>query len=66
MIKLTRADGREIIINAELIQYVESTPDTIITLTTNQKLMVKEKAADLINKVIEYKQKVNHKPLSNQ
>jgi flagellar protein FlbD len=63
MIKLTRADGKEIIVNAELIQYVETTPDTIITLTTSQKIIVKEKAEEVIKKVINYKKELLANPI---
>lgn len=55
MIKLTRYDGKEITINAELIQSVESTPDTIITLTTGQRFIVKDSPEEVKAKVIAYK-----------
>lgn len=42
MIKLTRIDGSELTINANLIEVIEATPDTVITLITNKKYLVKE------------------------
>ncbi|MBI4733474.1 MAG: flagellar FlbD family protein [Rubrobacteridae bacterium] len=42
MIKLTRLDGSQITINANFIEVVEANPDTVITLITNKKFLVKE------------------------
>lgn len=55
MIKLTKINKEEIIINADLIETIQSTPDTVITLTTNKKILVLEEVAEIINKVIKYK-----------
>jgi flagellar protein FlbD len=55
MIKLTRFDGSEVAVNAELIKFVEAAPDTIVTLTSDQKLLVLETVDEVIEKVIEYK-----------
>ena len=41
-------------INAELIQFVEETPDTVITLTTHEKVLVKESADEVVRKAVEY------------
>jgi flagellar protein FlbD len=54
VIAVTRLNNSPVVINAELIKFVESTPDTMITLTTGDRLMVKETAPDVIRKVIEY------------
>ena len=45
-------------INAEIIQTVEATPDTVITLTTGVKYIVKESCEEIRDKVIEYKHKI--------
>ncbi len=55
MIKLTRFDGSVVAVNAELVKFVEATPDTIVTLTSDQKLLVLETVDEVIEKVIEYK-----------
>ncbi len=55
MIKVTRLNGQLIVLNAELIEFVEEIPDTIISLTTGKKIMVKENAEEIIEKVIAYK-----------
>lgn len=62
MILLTRFDGSKFVLNCDVIQYVEKTPDTIITLTTGDKLIVKESAEGVIEKVVEYKRSIFHHP----
>lgn len=61
MIQVTRFNGTPFYINAELIQTVESTPDTVITLTTNQKLLVKESVQTVVEEFIRY-QRLVHNP----
>nr|WP_303873226.1 flagellar FlbD family protein [Tepidanaerobacter acetatoxydans] len=58
MIELTRLNGTKFVLNAELIETVESTPDTVITLITDKKLVVLEKKDEIINKVIKYKKHI--------
>ncbi|MDZ7373510.1 MAG: flagellar FlbD family protein [candidate division KSB1 bacterium] len=65
MIKVTRLNGKELIINAELIETVEATPDTIITLTTNSKFMVRETPEEIVEKVVEYRRRVGHYTFAN-
>ena len=57
MISVTRTNGSKIYINAELIQTVESTPDTVITLASNKKLIVKDTAQEIAERFIEYRRK---------
>ena len=58
MIKMLKADGCEIVINADLIEQIQETPDTVITMTNGKKLLVKDSADEIIAKVIEYRQKI--------
>ncbi len=55
MIKVTRLNNSEIVINSELIEFVESSPDTIISLTDGKKIMVKETPDQIIRKVADFK-----------
>ncbi|RKX25529.1 MAG: endoflagellar protein [Candidatus Zixiibacteriota bacterium] len=55
MIKVTRINDSELVINADLIEFVESTPDTMISLTTGKKIMVKESIDDVIHRVATFK-----------
>jgi flagellar protein FlbD len=58
MIKLTRTSGKEFILNADLIIEVQETPDTVITLNNGKKLLVKDSADDIINKVVTYRRRI--------
>lgn len=58
MISVTRLNDSTLIINADLIQTVEETPDTVITLTTGTKFIVKEKSKEIVDKVVEYKRRI--------
>ena len=58
MIDITRMNGSMLTINAELIETVEETPDTVITLTTGRKIMVKESRQELKNLVKSYRKDI--------
>ncbi len=58
MIEVTRLNNEKVIINAELIEKVEETPDTIITLVSGSKLVVKESRQEVKNLVILYKKEI--------
>lgn len=55
MIEVTKLNDSKILINADLIELVEETPDTVITFTTGKKIVVKESRQDIKNLVISYK-----------
>ncbi|MBV1818022.1 flagellar FlbD family protein [Anaerosalibacter bizertensis] len=57
MIKVKRLNEKEFVINSDLIEFIEETPDTVITLTTGRKVVVKESVDDIIEKVIDFKTK---------
>lgn len=58
MITLTKLNDTQFVLNAELIKTVEETPDTVITITTGNKYIVKEKANEVVDKVIQYKKDI--------
>lgn len=58
MIKVKRLNGKEFVINSDLIMFIEETPDTVITLTTGQKVVVTDSIDDIIHNIIEYKAKI--------
>ncbi|MDO5127816.1 MAG: flagellar FlbD family protein [Eubacteriales bacterium] len=58
MIEVTRLKGSKMTINAELIELVEETPDTVITLTNGKKYVVNETCSEIIDLVICYKRKI--------
>ncbi len=58
LVEVTRFNGTKFMINAELIEVVESTPDTVITLTTGKKYVVSESCKEISDLVIQYKRKI--------
>lgn len=63
MIYLTKLNDARVVVNSDLIEFVESTPDTIITLTTGQKFMVKESVEEVVKMVTEYRRSIFNKPI---
>ena len=59
MIKVTRLNGEPIYLNSNLIEFIESTPDTMITLTTGKKVIIKENIEYVIERIIEYNSKIS-------
>ena len=58
MIEVTRLNGTQILVNADLIELVEETPDTVITFTTGRKIIVKESRQEVKNLVKSYKRDI--------
>ncbi|MFW5960032.1 MAG: flagellar FlbD family protein [Chitinivibrionales bacterium] len=59
MIALRKFNGEEFVLNAEFILSVEATPDTVITLNSNKKVMVQNSVKEVVQKVIKYRQLCN-------
>lgn len=58
MIELTKFNDVKFTLNAEMIELVEETPDTVITLSTGKKIIVKESRQEVKNLVISYKKAI--------
>jgi len=56
MIKVTRLNRTPLILNSDLIEHIEVTPDTVIALTSGQKYMVLETTDEIIDKVVSFRQ----------
>src|SRR5437879_5188027 len=54
MIKVTRLNHTPLILNSDLIEHIEGTPDTVITLTSGQKFMVLESTEEIVERVIKF------------
>ncbi len=54
MIKLTRINNKEFVLNADRIKFIEETPDTIITLSSGEKIIVKEGIDVVVRSAIDY------------
>ena len=59
MIKLNRLSGFEIVVNPELIEWIESNPDTTLSLATGSKIVVKNSMDEVIDKIMEYRKKLS-------
>lgn len=62
MINLTKFQGKEFYINSDLIETIEETPDTMITLITGKKITVQESSEEVVKKVIEFRKTVAGPP----
>jgi flagellar protein FlbD len=58
MIRLTRINQVPLVLNADLIEHVETAPDTIISMTNGQKFVVLESSDDVVRKVIEFRREI--------
>ena len=55
MIELTRLNSSSLVVNSDLIQYVESAPDTTLTLVNGEKVVVRESATEVIDRMIAFR-----------
>jgi flagellar protein FlbD len=58
VIELTRLNGTTFVINSDLIETVEETPDTVIVLTMGTKYVVQESKEEIIDKVVEFRRRI--------
>ena len=59
MIELTRYNGEKFVLNADLIEMVEATPDTIIRLLNGKKIIVKETTKQVVELALEYARRIH-------
>ncbi len=64
MIRLTRINQRQLVLNSDLIEQIEATPDTVITMTNGQKLVVADSAEAVIEKIIAFRRSIQQVPVS--
>jgi flagellar protein FlbD len=58
MIRLTRLNHVPLVLNADLIEHIDVTPDTVITLTTGQILRVRETADEVVERIVEFRRRI--------
>jgi flagellar protein FlbD len=58
MIQLTRLNNQPLVVNSDLIKFLEQSPDTVLTLVTGEKLIVRETADEVLKKVIVFRQSI--------
>lgn len=59
MIDLTRLNNQGLLVNSDLIKFVEKSPDTVITLLTGEKIIVRETVETVLQRVIEFRRSIN-------
>jgi flagellar protein FlbD len=59
MIWLTRTDHHPFALNCDLVEFIGSTPDTVITMTTGQKVRVSETADEVVSRIMAYRKSLN-------
>jgi flagellar protein FlbD len=62
MIYVTRLDGTEVVVNTDLIVTIERTPDTVLTLVTGGRLLVKESVEEVVERSIGYRHRIFRGP----
>ena len=59
MIQITRLNHLPLILNSDLIEHIEATPDTVVSLTTGQKIMVLESGEEIVDKVVAFRRRIH-------
>jgi flagellar protein FlbD len=59
MIRVTRLNSSPLILNSDLVEHIETTPDTVITLTTGQSLRVRESAEEVVQRIVEFRRSIS-------
>jgi flagellar protein FlbD len=58
VIQLTRLNSQPLVVNSDLIKFVEQAPDTVITLVSGEKIVVREKAQEVLDRVVQFRRSV--------
>ena len=58
MIHLTRLNGQPVLLNSDLIKLIENAPDTVITLVSGEKVLVRETASQILERVVEFRRRI--------
>jgi flagellar protein FlbD len=58
MIRLTRLNNRPLVVNSDLIKFIENAPDTVITLVSGEKIVVLESAQEVITRIVEFRRRL--------
>jgi flagellar protein FlbD len=58
MVRLTRLNNAPMVLNSDLIEHIDVTPDTVITLTTGQILRVRETADEVVERIVDFQRRI--------
>ena len=64
MIKVTRLNDSVLVVNVDRIQSLQAIPETVITFTNNDKIMVKEPLEEVSQRIVDYQRTINSKPVN--
>ncbi|HUA64065.1 MAG TPA: flagellar FlbD family protein [Verrucomicrobiae bacterium] len=62
MITVTRLNHSQIVLNSDLIEQIEPTPDTVISLTTGQRIIVRESTEEILQRIVDFRRSIVHSP----
>jgi flagellar protein FlbD len=60
MIQLTRLNNSPLMVNSDLIKFVEQSPETVITLVNGEKILVRERADEVLHRIVEFRRSILH------
>jgi flagellar protein FlbD len=58
MIQLTRLNNQPLVVNSDLIKFLEKSPDTVLTLVTGEKIIVRETSEEVLQKIVAFRRAV--------
>jgi flagellar protein FlbD len=58
MIRLTRLNNQDLILNSDLVKFVEHAPDTVISLITGEKFIVRESSDEVVQRIVDFRRSV--------
>lgn len=57
MIELKKLNGKDVLVNPDLIRFIESTPDTVLTFTDGETMMIREKPQEVVEKIVHFRRR---------
>ncbi|MHC4507042.1 MAG: flagellar FlbD family protein [Planctomycetota bacterium] len=54
MIRVTHLNGKPFVVNAELVKFIEETPDTVLSMRDGDRIVVRESASEVVSRAVEY------------
>jgi flagellar protein FlbD len=63
MIPVTRFDGASMLLNADLIEWIEQTPDTVVGLVNGERVLVRETPDELVRRIVDFKRSIMAGPI---
>jgi flagellar protein FlbD len=58
MVQLTRLNNQQLVVNSDLIKFVECSPDTVITLINGEKIVVRESVDQILQRIVEFRRSI--------